>query len=257
MEYDNTRRGQIDICNSPRPYTAAQTLRQNNILRIYIMTIFECSRERSLIKGPNNWGGRPQQRSSGKTRATHCDLLSNGGGKDSLSFFPLTLFFGGLGCKCKVQKVSNFFWGEDFGNINHWDSAFPNSRQAPTHNQTCSRLPINPISSILGPCPVPLLVLLSHACFTFHRETEGQTIEIIKTLQTPAEYIRLARNIQHVHHFLFQGPAPRHWLSPHTYLNVYMFVCLYVHMFLRELQILDIRHWMANTSRHHDTENQK
>ena len=28
MEYDNTRRGQIDICNSPRPYTIAQTLRQ-------------------------------------------------------------------------------------------------------------------------------------------------------------------------------------------------------------------------------------
>ena len=28
MEYDNTRRGQIDICNSPRPYTTAQTLRQ-------------------------------------------------------------------------------------------------------------------------------------------------------------------------------------------------------------------------------------
>ena len=27
MEYDNTRRGQIDICNSPRPYTAAQTIR--------------------------------------------------------------------------------------------------------------------------------------------------------------------------------------------------------------------------------------
>ena len=54
MEYDNTRRGQIDICNSPRPYTAAQTLRQNNILRIYIMIIFECSREKSLIEGPNN-----------------------------------------------------------------------------------------------------------------------------------------------------------------------------------------------------------
>ena len=28
MEYDNTRRDQIYICNSPRPYTIAQTLRQ-------------------------------------------------------------------------------------------------------------------------------------------------------------------------------------------------------------------------------------
>ena len=28
MEYDNTRRDQIDICNSPRLYTIAQKLRQ-------------------------------------------------------------------------------------------------------------------------------------------------------------------------------------------------------------------------------------
>ena len=28
MEYDNTRRGQIDICNPSRPYTTTQTLRQ-------------------------------------------------------------------------------------------------------------------------------------------------------------------------------------------------------------------------------------
>ena len=70
-----------------------------------------------------------------------------------------------------------------------------------------------------------------------------------KTLQTPAEYTRLARYTQHARHFLFQGPAPRHWLPSHIYLNVYMFVCLCVHMFLRELQILD---WtlMANTSLH-------
>ena len=69
------------------------------------------------------------------------------------------------------------------------------------------------------------------------------------TLQTPAEYTRLARNTQHARHFLFQGPAPRHWLSSYIYLNVYMFVCLCVHMFLRELQILD---WMlmANTPLH-------
>ena len=186
IKYDNTRRGQIDICNSPRPYTAAQTLRQNNILRIYIMTIFECSRERSLIKGPNNWGGRPQQRSSGKTRATHCDLLSNGGGKDSLSFFSTDTFFGGLGCKCKVQKVSNFFWGENLGDFIHWDSNSPNSRQAPTYSQTCSRLPIDPVSSILDPRPVPLIILLFCACLAFHREMGGQTIEPIKTLQTPA-----------------------------------------------------------------------
>ena len=69
------------------------------------------------------------------------------------------------------------------------------------------------------------------------------------TLQTPAEYTRLARYTQHARHFLFQGPAPRHWLPSHIYLNVYMFVCLCVHMFLRELQILD---WMlmANTPLH-------
>ena len=159
-------------------------------------------------------------------------------------FFFHWHFFWWFGTSVKVQKVSNFL-GENFGNFDHWDSAFPNFRQGPIYNQTCSRLPIDPTSSILGPCPVPLLVLLSHACFTFHREIEGQTIEIIKTLQTPAEYIRLARNTQHAHHFLFQDSALHHWLSPHTYLNVYMFVCLYVHMFLRELQILDIRHWIA------------
>ena len=28
MEYDNTRRDQIDICNPPRLYTIARTLRQ-------------------------------------------------------------------------------------------------------------------------------------------------------------------------------------------------------------------------------------
>ena len=28
MEYDNTRRDQIYICNAPRPHTIAQTLRQ-------------------------------------------------------------------------------------------------------------------------------------------------------------------------------------------------------------------------------------
>ena len=141
-------------------------------------------------------------------------------------FFPLTLFLVVWGASVKVQKVSNFFGGEDFGNFNHWDSAFPNSRQAPTYNQTCSRLHIYPISSILGPCPVPLLVLLSHACFTFHREIEGQTIEIIKTLQTPAEYIRLARNTQHVHHFLFQGPAPPLTVPP--YISKCLYVCMFV-----------------------------
>ena len=148
-----------------------------------------------------------------------------------------------------------FFWGEDFGGFNHWDSAFPNSRQAPTYNQTCSRLPIDPISSILDPRPVPLNIPLFHACLTFHREIGGQTIVTIKTLQTPAKYIRLT---QHVHHTLFQGLAPPSLaVPPHICLNVYMFECLYVHMFLRELQILDIRHWMANTSQHQDTENQK
>ena len=30
------------------------------------------------------------------TRAAYCDLLSGGGDKGSLSFFSLTLFFGGL-----------------------------------------------------------------------------------------------------------------------------------------------------------------
>ena len=158
------------------------------------------------------------------------------------------------GASVKVQKVSNFFGGEDFGDFNHWDSAFPNSRQAPTYNQTCSRLPIDPISSILDPRPVPLIILLFHACLTFHREIGGQTIETIKTLQTPAKYIRLT---QHFHHILFQGPAPRYWLFP-----PYMSKCLYVWVFicshvLRGLQILDIRHWMANTSLHQDTENQK
>ena len=133
-------------------------------------------------------------------------------------FFPLTLFLMVWGASVK------FFWGEDFGGFNHWDSAFPNSRQAPTYNQTCSRLPIDPISSILDPRPVPLIILLFHACLTFHREIGGQTIETIKTLQTPAKYIRLT---QHVHHILFQGPAPRHWLSP-----PYMSKCLYVWMFI-------------------------
>ena len=126
--------------------------------------------------------------------------------------------------------MSNFF-GENFGNFDHWDSAFPNFRQGPIYNQTCSRLPIDPTSSILGPCPVPLLVLLSHACFTFHREIEGQTIEIIKTLQTPVEYIRLALTHSMSLTSCFRA-RPRHWLSPHTCLNVYMFICLYVYMFI-------------------------
>ena len=141
-------------------------------------------------------------------------------------FFTDT-FFWWFGTSAKVQKVSNFFGGENFGNFDHWDSAFPNFRQGPIYNQTCSRLPIDPTSSILGPCPVPLLVLLSHACFTFHREIEGQTIEIIKTLQTPAEYIRLARNTQHAHHLLFQGSALRHWLSP-PYISKCLYVCMFV-----------------------------
>ena len=120
-----------------------------------------------------------------------------------------------------------FFWGEDFGGFNHWDSAFPNSWQAPTYNQTCSRLPIDPVSSILDPRPVPLIILLFYACLTFHREIGGQTIETIKTLQTPAKYIRLVHNTQHVHHFLFQGPAPRHWLSP-PYISKCLYVCMFI-----------------------------
>ena len=174
------------------------------------MIIFKCSRERSLIEGPNNWGGRPQQRSSGNTRATQYDLLSSGGRQRLIEFFFHWHFFLVV-WGVKVQKVSIFFGGEDFGDFNHWDSAFPNSRQAPTYNQTCSRLPIDPISSILDPRPVPLIILLFHACLTFHREIGGQTIETIKTLQTPAKYIRLT---QHVHHILFQGPAPLSLATP-------------------------------------------
>ena len=144
-------------------------------------------------------------------------------------FFSIDTFFLGVwGASVKIQKTPTFFWGEDFGGFNHWDSAFPNSWQAPTYNQTCSRLPTDPISSILDPRPIPLIILLFHACLTFHREIGGQTIETIKTLQTPAKYIRLT---QHFHHILFQGPAPRYWLFPHTCLNVYMFECLYVHTF--------------------------
>ena len=40
----------------------------------------------------------------------------------------------------------------------------------------------------------------------------------------------------------FRARPPAIDCPPHTYLNVYMLVCLYVHMFLRGLQILDIRH---------------
>ena len=153
-------------------------------------------------------------------------------------FFPLTLFLMVWGASVK------FFWGEDFGGFNHWDSAFPNSRQAPTYNQTCSRLPIDPISSILDPRPVPLIILLFYACLTFHREIGGQTIGTIKTLWTPAKYIRLT---QHVHHILFQGPAPPLLAVPPPYMSkclyVWMFICSHV---LRGLQILDIRHWMTN-----------
>ena len=130
--------------------------------------------------------------------------------------------------------------GEDFGGFNHWDSAFPNSWQAPTYNQTCSRLPIDPVSSILDPRPVPLIILLFYACLTFHREIGGQTIGTIKTLWTPAKYIRLT---QHVHHILFQGPAPPLLaVPPHICLNVYMFECLYVHTFWEGCKywILDI-----------------
>jgi hypothetical protein len=168
-------------------------------------------------------------------------------------FFSTDTFFGGLGCKCKVQKVSNFFWGEDFGDFNHWDSAFPNSRQAPTYNQTCSRLPIDPVSSILDPRPVPLIILLFCACLAFHREMGGQTIEPIKTLQTPATSDWNSISITSC----FRGRPPVIGCSP-----PYMSKCLYVWMFicshvLRGLQILDIRHWMANTSLHQDTENQK
>ena len=70
MEYDNTRRDQIDICNPPRLYTIARTLRQKQYFensqipgetrknsiskKKIIMNIFKCSRERSLIEGPNN-----------------------------------------------------------------------------------------------------------------------------------------------------------------------------------------------------------
>ena len=140
-------------------------------------------------------------------------------------------------------KKCQIFLGENLGDFIHWDSASPNSRQAPTYSQTCSRLPIDPVSSILDPRPVPLIILLFHACLTFHREIGGQTIGTIKTLWTPAKYIRLT---QHFHHILFQGPAPRYWLFP-----PYMSKCLYVWMFicshvLRGLQILNIRHWMTN-----------
>ena len=153
-------------------------------------------------------------------------------------FFPLTLFFGGLGCKCKVQKVSNFFWGENLGDFIHWDSASPNSRQAPTYIQTCSRLPIDPVSSILDPRPVPLIILLFCACLAFHREMGGPDNW---TNQNPANPSNI-RLKQHFHHILFQGPAPRYWLFP-----PYMSKCLYVWMFicshvLRGLQTLDIRH---------------
>ena len=169
-------------------------------------------------------------------------------------FFPLTLFLGVWGTNAKVQKVSNFFWGENLGDFIHWDSASPNSRQAPTYSQTCSRLPIDPVSSILDPRPVPLIILLFHACLTFHREIGGQTIETIKTLQTPAKYIRLVHNTQHVHHFLFQGPAPRHWLSP-PYISkcpyVCMFICFYMFICFQDgykYWILDIdgKHFAAS-----------
>ena len=142
-------------------------------------------------------------------------------------FFPLTLFFGGLGCKCKGTKSVKFFWGEDFGDFNHWDSAFPNSRQAPTYNQTCSRLPIDPVSSILDPRPVPLIILLFCACLAFHREMGGQTIEPIKTLQTPATSDWNSISITSC----FRGRPPVIGCSPHICLNVYMFECLYVHTF--------------------------
>ena len=133
---------------------------------------------------------------------------------------------------------------------------FPNFRQGPIYNQTCSRLPIDPTSSILGP---PLLILLPHACSTFHRETEGQTIEIIKTLQTPAEYIRLARNTQHFHSCFRARPTAID-CPPHTYLNVHMFVCLYVFICSYVSKTAtNIGYWtlMANTSLHHDTESKK
>ena len=154
-------------------------------------------------------------------------------------FFPLTLFFGGLGCKCKVQKVSNFFWGENLGDFIHWDSASPNSRQAPTYSQTCSRLPIDPVSSILDPRPVPLIILLFCACLAFHREMGGQTIEPIKTLQTPATSDWNSIFITSC----FRGRPPVIGCSPHICLNVYMFECLYVHTFWEGCKywILDIK----------------
>ena len=159
-------------------------------------------------------------------------------------FFSHWHFFLGVwGTNAKVQKVSNFFWGENPGDFIHWDSAFPNSRQAPTHNQTCSRLPIDPVSSILDPRPVPLIILLFYACLTFHREIGGQTIGTIKTLWTPAIHQTDTAFPSHP----VSGAGP-----PLLAVPPYMSKCLYVWMFicshvLRGLQILDIRHWMANT----------
>ena len=148
-------------------------------------------------------------------------------------FFPLTLFLMVWGASVK------FFWGEDFGGFNHWDSAFPNSRQAPTYNQTCSSLPIDPVSSILDPRPVPLIILLFCACLAFHREMGGQTIEPIKTLQTPATSDWNSISITSC----FRGRPPVIGCSPHICLNVYMFECLYVHTFWEGCKywILDIK----------------
>ena len=150
-------------------------------------------------------------------------------------------------------KKCQFFWGENLGDFIHWDSASPNSRQAPTYSQTCSRLPIDPVSSILDPRPVPLIILLFCAC-PAQRNGGARQLNQLK----PCKPQQMNRTDTACPSHPVPGPgSPVIGCSPHICLNVYMFECLYVHMFLRELQILDIRHWMANTSRHQDTENQK
>ena len=156
-------------------------------------------------------------------------------------FFPLTLFFGGLGCKCKVQKVSNFFGGENLGDFIHWDSASPNSRQAPTYSQTCSRLPIDPVSSILDPRPVPLIILLFCACLAFHREMGGPDNW---TNWNPANPSKMHRTDTACPSHPVPGPgSPVIGCPPHICLNVYMFECLYVHTFWEGCKywILDIK----------------
>ena len=144
------------------------------------------------------------------------------------------------GASVRYKKCQIFFRGEDFGDFNQWDSAFPNSQQAPTHNQTCSGLPIDPVSSILDPRPVPLIILLFYACLTFHREIGGQTIGTIKTLWTPA--IHQTDTACPAHPVLGPG-SPVIGCSPHICLNVYMFECLYVHTFWEGCKywILDIK----------------